>query len=365
MKLKCKSPKDIEGNLVGIASRVEEINSCLQLELTHDVLFIGISGISGMGKSTLAQVVFDKIHDQFDASSFLKILGEDSIDKPGLLTLQERLLFDICRKDIRLRNLSMGIQAISNNLRNKKVLIVVDDASEESQLENLVGKPDSNCLHPGSRVIVITENKHMLAIYGIGRVCMAKGLNNDEALQLFCLKAFHKPHCENNFLDLCNNFVYYAQGIPLVLEVWGSHLCKRTKKDWESAWNKLKAIPLRKTTKKLGIAVNGLEDSERELFLDIACFFIGEDENRVADILESVHHFQIDKSTLMDRSLITIVGGKLWMHNLLQEVGWEIIREESKKPEKRSRLGFPDVLTVLNNNTVSGLLYRHKFREWT
>ncbi|XP_030962619.1 uncharacterized protein LOC115983903 isoform X3 [Quercus lobata] len=350
-KLKYKSPKDIEGNLVGIASRVEEINSCLQLELTHDVLFIGISGISGMGKSTLAQVVFDKIHDQFDASSFLKILGEDSIEKPGLLTLQERLLSDICRKDIRLRNLSTGIQVISNNLRNKKVLIVVDDVSKESELENLVGKPDSNCLHPGSRVIVTTENKHMLAICGIGRVCMAKGLNNDEALRLFCLKAFHKPHCENNFLDLCNNFVYYAQGIPLVLEVWGSHLCKRTKKEWESAWNKLKAIPLGKTTKKLGIAVKGLEDSERELFLDIACFFIGEDENRVADILESVHHFQIDKSTLMDRSLITIVGGKLWTHNLLQEVGWEIIREESKKPEKRSRLGFPDVLDVLKSNT--------------
>ena len=135
--------------------------------------------------------------------------------------------------------------------------------------------------------------------------------------------------------------------------------------EWESALNKLKEIPLGKTTKKLGIAVNGLEDSERELFLDIACFFVGEDENHVTDILESVHHFQIDKSTLMYKSLITNVGGKLLTHNLLQQVGWEIIHEESKKPEKRSRLGFPDVLDVLKSNTVSGLLYRHKFREWT
>ena len=148
--------------------------------------------------------------------------------------------------------------------------------------------------------MVTTENKHMLAIYEIGRVCMAKGLNNDEALQHFCLKAFHKPHYENDFLGLCKDFVSYAQGIPLVLEVLGSYLCKRTKKDRESAWNKLKAIPLEETTKKLGIAVNGLVDSERELFLDIAIFFVGEDENRVANILESVHHFQIDKSTLMD-----------------------------------------------------------------
>ena len=347
-----------------MASRVEEINSCLHMELTHDVLFIGIYEMSGMGKSTLAQVVFDRIHDQFEASSFLKILGEDSINKPGLLTLQEQLLFDICRKDIRLRGVSNGIQLLSNNLCNKKVLIVIDDVNEESQLENLVGKPDLNWLGPGSRIIVTTENKRLLATYGIGSV-PAKRLNNDDALELFGLKVFHKPHCENDFLDLCNDFVYYAEGIPLVLVVWGSYLCKRTKKEWESALNKLKEIPLGKTTKKLGIAVNGLEDSERELFLDIACFFVGEDENRIADILESVHHFQIDKSTLMDKSLITIVGGNLWTHNLLQQVGWEIICEESKKPEKRSRLGFPNVLDVLKSNIVSGLLYRHKFREWT
>ena len=120
---------------------------------------------------------------------------------------------------------------------------------------------------------------------------------------------------------------------------------------------------MEKTIEKLKIAFNGLGSMERELFLDIACFFNGEDHNRVADILESVCYSHINIRSLNDKSLITIVGEKLWMHNLLQQLGWDYVREK-QEPRKYSRLWLrDDVLDVLKNNTVSGLLYRHKFRE--
>ena len=60
----------------------------------------------------------------------------------------------------------------------------------------------------------------------------------------------------------------------------------------------------------------------------------------------------------MDRSLITINEiGTLWMHDLLQEMGQEIVRRESPKvPSGRSRLWlYEDVLHILKNNTVSCL----------
>jgi len=43
------------------------------------------------------------------------------------------------------------------------------------------------------------------------------------------------------------------------------------------------------------------------------------------------------------------------MHDLIQEMGWEIVREECvEDPGKRSRLWDPnDVHQVLTNNTVS------------
>ena len=359
--MKKKHSNDTEDDLVGISSRVEEMISYLDLEST-DVHFIGICEKSGMGKTTLARAVFDKILKQFEACSFLENVREES-KAHGLKTLQERLICDIGKGGLRVKDEHKGMQVISDILHNKKVLIVVDDVNERSQLETIVGKCD--WFGKGSRIIITTEDKDLLASYEIKIVYKARGLNEVEALKLFSLNAFHKPHCENDFLEYCNNFVEYAQRIPLVLKVLGSYLYNRTKNEWEIAQNQLRAIPHEKTTKKLRIAFDGLGADEKKLFLDIACFFQGEEKNRVVDILES-HFPGINPiKNLIDKSLITLVGGeKLWMHNLLQQMGWEFVSEAADEAGERSRLWHcDDVLDVLKNNTVSGLLYRHKFRE--
>ena len=159
-----------------------------------------------------------------------------------------------------------------------------------------------------------------------------------------------------------NDFVTYAQGIPLVLKVLGSHLCKRTKEEWESAQNQLKAIPNENILEKLQIAYNGLEELEKKLFLDIACFFKGEDQNRVANILKLVCYSDDNRRKLIDKSLITIVGGKLCMHHLIQQMGWKIVSDKSTKLQYQSRLWHrDDVLDVLKNYNVSVILYRYKF----
>jgi ABC-type glutathione transport system ATPase component len=58
--------------LVGIDSRVEEIMNLYMDMVSDDVRFIGICGMSGIGKTTLADVVFEKIRCEFQASSFLR-----------------------------------------------------------------------------------------------------------------------------------------------------------------------------------------------------------------------------------------------------------------------------------------------------
>ena len=344
---------------VGIRSRVEEMNLYLDIESKY-VRFIGICRMSGMGKTTLAKVVFERIHRKFDACSFLENVRELSEDPNGLQKLQNQLL-----RDMKLKtkgDLRKGTQVIRNRLGDKSILIVVDDVSKTRQLENSVGKPD--WFGPRNRIIITTDDKHLLASYQVHMgfsekedttLCKVKGLNNDEALQLLKQKAFHRHPCQNDLKDLCNDFVNYAQGIPLVLEVLGAFLSdKTTKREWDSARTQLNAIPDGKTIEKLKIAFNGLGPMEKELFLDIACFFNGENWNRVADILESVCYSHINIRSLKDKSLITIVGEKLWMYNLLQQLGWEIVREK-KESGKCSRLWLrDDVLDVLMNNNVSG-----------
>ena len=101
----------------------------------------------------------------------------------------------------------------------------------------------------------------------------------------------------------------------------------------------------------------GFQIRKKGLFLDIACFFKGENKDCIRDILESFYNsLDYDIGVLMHKSLITIYGdGTLWMHDLLQDMGQEIVRHESpKEPGGRSRLWiYDDVINVLKNDSVS------------
>ncbi|ESR55155.1 hypothetical protein CICLE_v10023434mg, partial [Citrus x clementina] len=99
---------------------------------------------------------------------------------------------------------------------------------------------------------------------------------------------------------------------------------------------------------------DGLDDKEKNIFLDVACFFQGEDVNLVMNFLNASGFYpEIGISVLVDKSLILISNNnKITMHDLKQEFGQEIIREESINPENRSRLWHhKDTYEVLTYNT--------------
>jgi hypothetical protein len=121
--------------------------------------------------------------------------------------------------------------------------------------------------------------------------------------------------------------------------------------------SKLKEIPDEKIHNKLQISFDGLSELEKKIYLDIALFFKGKDKDRVEDILESFgYHPKIGIDNLISKSLITISSKRLWLHDLLEEMGREIVRRESfEEPGRRSRLWFwEDIHHVLKNKTVSG-----------
>ncbi|KAF5444593.1 hypothetical protein F2P56_033718 [Juglans regia] len=345
---------DPDLNLVGIDSRLEEMNKHLALA-SNDVRFIGICGMSGMGKTTLADVIFKKFKRQFQAASFLKDVSSRSKEN-GLVALQERLLSDVNLKDDQEKwDELKGIEVIRRRLCYTKVLIVLDDVDDREQLEKLIG--NSNWFGAGSRIIVTTEDTHLLTRHGVQIIYPIKGLDKKEALQLFCLKAFRYPdQCpDQEFLALCNDFVSYADGHPSTLDDWGSSLLGKGKEVWKSLLDKLKEFPHGGTQEKLKIAYDKLGKTEQKMFLDIACFFNGEDKHRVVDLLEGTSDCfpHVDIETLADKSFITIMETKLWMHSVQQRMGWYIVRcEHRDKPGKRSRLWRrDDIFEVLRKNS--------------
>ena len=127
----------------------------------------------------------------------------------------------------------------------------------------------------------------------------------------------------------------------------------------ESTLNKLKEFPNNEILKVLKISFDGLDEVEKEIFLHIACFFNHKIKNDVVKILAYLHLSpNVGMEVLVEKSLIKVRGNRLWMHDLLQQMGRDIVYQECpKEPGKRSRLwSFRDINNVLTNNKVRGYL---------
>ncbi|XP_010665198.1 disease resistance protein RPV1 isoform X3 [Vitis vinifera] len=340
-------------NIVGMSIRLKKLRSLINIDL-NNVLVVGICGIGGIGKTTIAKALYNVISYKFEGVSFLANVRENSKDDVGLLRLQQQLLDDIRkRKNQQISNVHEGMDAIKKVLSLKRVLVVLDDVDNCKQVENLVGKRD--CFVRGSRILITTRDRHPLDAYGADKPYHEiEELNSEEALQLFSLYAF-KPNChQEDYEDLSNHIVKYAKGLPLVLRVLGSHLCERTPNQWKSELHKLEREPVQDIQNVLKISYNGLDRTQGEIFLDIACFFKGQDKDFVSRILDGCDLYaESGFSVLCDRSLITILDNKIHMHDLIQQMGWHIVREQyPKEPGKWSRLWEPkDVFHVLTRNT--------------
>ncbi|XP_052304395.1 TMV resistance protein N isoform X1 [Populus trichocarpa] len=341
----------ISKKLVGIDSRVEVLNGYIGEEV-GEAIFIGICGMGGIGKTTVSRVLYDRIRWQFEGSCFLANVREVFAEKDGPRRLQEQLLSEILMERASVWDSSRGIEMIKRRLRLKKILLILDDVDDKKQLEFLAAEP--GWFGPRSRIIITSRDKNVFTGNDDTKIYEAEKLNDDDALMLFSQKAFKNDQPAEDFVELSKQVVGYANGLPLALEVIGSFLYGRSIPEWRGAINRMHEIPDCKIMDVLRISFDGLHESDQKIFLDIACFLKGFKKDRITRILDSCgFNAGIGIPVLIERSLISVYGDQVWMHNLLQIMGKEIVRcEDPKEPGKRSRLWtYEDVSLALMDNT--------------
>nr|XP_023905938.1 TMV resistance protein N-like [Quercus suber]XP_023905939.1 TMV resistance protein N-like [Quercus suber]XP_023905941.1 TMV resistance protein N-like [Quercus suber]XP_023905942.1 TMV resistance protein N-like [Quercus suber]XP_023905943.1 TMV resistance protein N-like [Quercus suber]XP_023905944.1 TMV resistance protein N-like [Quercus suber] len=280
---------------------------------------------------------------------------ENSRTDYSIIKLQEQLLSEILKsKEFKVHSTSRGINVIKERLSSKKILLILDDVDKLDQIENFLGECD--WLANGSRVIITTRDKHVLtSLENDPLIYEVVQLDRHEALQLFSKYAFNKNESEADYLQLTNQFIFYANGLPLALQIIGSNLRGRDIRQWESELEKYKNIPNKEIQKILKVSFEGLDKNEQDIFLDIACFFKGFSRSYVVSILDDGDLYpDFGISKLIDKCLIWIEFDKLWMHDLIQQMGKEIVQQESNVLGKRTRLWcYNDALEVLTKNTGS------------
>ncbi|QHO13863.1 hypothetical protein HN51_071273 [Arachis hypogaea] len=337
---------------VGLEFPVSKVISLLEMDSTDRVHMVGIHGIGGIGKTTLALALYNLIADNFEAVCFLENVRENS-QKHGLVHLQNNLLGKILGKEgVQIIGVNEGISQIQRRLSQIKVLLVLDDVDEHEQLTAIAGKPD--WFHPGSRIIITTRDKHLLTLHDIERTYEVQGLNKEGSLELLQWKAFKTDIVNPRYKNVLTRAVTYASRLPLALEVIGSHLCGKKVEEWESALNKFERHLDDKIHEILQVSFDALGKEEQSVFLDIACCFKGYELEELAYILQA-HYGSCMKyhiGMLVEKSLIKIDKFRITLHDLIEDMGKDICREQSSKvPGKRSRLWFyKDIVKVLEDN---------------
>jgi len=334
--------------LFGIHVRVSEVESLLDME-SLDVLIVGIWGMGGIGKTTIAEVVCSKVRSRFERifvenfrqqsdlrRSFLSwLLGQETLNTMGSLSFRDSFVRD--------------------RLRRIKVFIVLDDVDDLMRFEEWKDLLDgrNSSFGPGSKVLITSKDKQVLNNV-VDEIYEVEGLNYEEAIQLFSSKALKNCIPTIDQMHLIEQIARHVQGNPLALKVLGSSLYGKSIEEWRSALNKLAQHP--NIEDVLRISYDGLDSEQKFIFLDIAHFLTRRwEKNRAIRILDGFYGRSVifDINTLIDKCLINTSHSSLEMHDLLREMAFNIVRAESEFPGERSRLcHHPDVVQVLEENKV-------------
>ncbi|XP_056173305.1 disease resistance protein RUN1-like [Syzygium oleosum] len=340
----------IPENLVGIDSHVDKVMEFVDKKFSA-TLSVGIHGMGGIGKTTLAKTIYNKLFHQFEYHSFIADIRE-SCKRNGLEYLQNQLITDILKQKDQVHNKDEGIKFISSKFEGKKVLILLDDVDDDDQLKALAG--NHNWFSSGSRIIITTRNKTILDNARVDHNYEHKELDMNQSLILFCRHAFRRDTPPSEFEEDTHKIVSSTGGLPLSLEVLGSFLCGKKPILWRDTINKLQKVPHKKVREKLRISYEALEHGQKQIFLDIACFFIGTDGRIASYMWDTCGFFPYEGIEVLRFMSLIKVGDdhELRMHDQLRDLGREIVREENQQePQYRSRLwDSQEVLKVLKRN---------------
>ena len=237
-KLNHQYTDEVTSNII-LEENYWSIQSLIKLDST-DVQSIGLWGMGGMGKTTLATALFQNVSYQFEGRCFLGNVTEES-KRHGINYIFNKLLSKLLREDLDIDTPNVIPFMIKRRLKRMKSFIVLDNVHTSELLENMTGLRHS-WLGVGSMVIVTTRDKHVLESGGTDQIYEVRKMNPQNSHKLFCLSAFDKVSPKNGYVELSKRAIDYAKGNPFALRDLGLSLRCKSEIEWNCALAKLREI---------------------------------------------------------------------------------------------------------------------------
>ncbi|RID72707.1 hypothetical protein BRARA_C04586 [Brassica rapa] len=341
-------------NLVGMSTHMIKLKLLLRLG-SNEVRMIGIWGPSGIGKSTIARVLFSHYSREFQFSVFMENIKR-RFPRPyydeysAKLQLQKEFMYQIVnQEDMKIQHLGV----VEDRLKDKRVLAILDDVDHSLQIEAIA--KEARWFGPGSRIIITTQDKSLLNARRIDDIYEVEFPPDDEALEIFCMYAFGQKSPHDGFKELAWEVTKLAGNLPLGLKVIGSYFEGRPKQEWEEDLPRLRSILDGEIESILKFSYDALCVDDQDLFLHLACFFNDETLEIVEGCLEK--NFVGVKGRLRglaEKAFISFEGGYTEIHDLLARFGREIVHKQSiREPGQRQFLvDAGDICQVLCNDTL-------------
>ncbi|KAM7478168.1 hypothetical protein LguiA_026381 [Lonicera macranthoides] len=200
---------------------------------TENISVLPIVGLGGLGKTTLAKLVYndDAITSNFETRLWICVSEEFDLKK-----LIEKIMKDATKG---VDHAHLDLNQLQANLRSflvsKKFLLVLDDVWNEERKKWMELKDLLNCGSSGSNIVVTTRKRTTAEIMGTMEPYELDSLLNDECMSIFIKCAFKEGEEKQypKLVEIGKEIVMKCGGLPLAVKSLGSLLyTKREEREW-------------------------------------------------------------------------------------------------------------------------------------
>ncbi|KAL2234150.1 UNVERIFIED_CONTAM: putative disease resistance RPP13-like protein 1 [Sesamum indicum] len=197
-----------------------------------NVSVIPIVGMGGIGKTTLAQLVYNdrNVKQNFHVRAWVCVSEEFDV-----ISITKTIYEAVTDMSSQSKDLDMLQVSLKEKLSKSKFLIVLDDVWNESyeKWDHLFRPFQFG--RPGSRIIVTTRNDSVASVVGSPRTAYhMKLLTDDDCLSLLAQHARTSFDEKTEFKEVGLLLVKKCKGLPLAAKTLGGLLrCKETKQEWQ------------------------------------------------------------------------------------------------------------------------------------